>query len=195
MTALSLNPLTGQQNNSACESLVGEEYVNFAYLTHNGIPQGPPNPVQFQALASGTPDPHKVEFLNQGDTFTVTLHDTPSGLQAVVKDTTNGTSGSMTASAANGFGQVKYAPSPSTTCKNIPYNFHPMYATSTVADDRAVGSGDVQRGLRYGDRTLRLLQQRRRHDRYLRGQRGDQEQYRGVGLRRRGLLAGFGIRN
>ena len=37
----------------------------------------------------------------------------------------------MTASAANGFGQVKYAPNPSTTCKNIPYNFHPMYATST----------------------------------------------------------------
>ncbi|MHB8489333.1 MAG: hypothetical protein ACYDCS_05545 [Candidatus Dormibacteria bacterium] len=88
--------------------------------------------MQFQALASGTPDPHKVEFLNQGDRFSVTLHDTPSGLRAVVKDTTNGTSGSMTASAANGFGQVKFAPSPSTQCTNIPYNFHPMYATSTA---------------------------------------------------------------
>ena len=57
----------------------------------------------------------------------------PHGLQAVVKDTTNGTSGSMTASAANGFGQVKFAPSPSTQCKNIPYDFHPMYATSSTA--------------------------------------------------------------
>jgi hypothetical protein len=26
---------------------------------------------------------------------------------------------------------VKFAPSPSTQCKNIPYNFHPMYATSS----------------------------------------------------------------
>jgi hypothetical protein len=129
--SLALNSLTGKQLNSSCESLVGEEYVNFAYLTHSGTPQGPPNPVNFQALASGTPDPHKVEFLNQGDTFSVNLHDTTSGLQAVVRDTTTGTSGSMTASAANGFGQVKFAPSPSTECKNLPYNFHPMYSTST----------------------------------------------------------------
>jgi hypothetical protein len=50
-----------------------------------------------------------------------------------VNDTTNGTSGSMTASAANGFGQVKFAPAPSTQCKNIPYDFHPMYATSSPA--------------------------------------------------------------
>src|SRR5579864_123388 len=77
--SLSLNSLTGQQNNATCESVTGEEYVNFAYLTHSGIPQGPPNPVQFQALASGTPDPHKVEFLNQGDSFTVQLHDTTHG--------------------------------------------------------------------------------------------------------------------
>jgi hypothetical protein len=129
--SLSQNSLTGQQLNSTCEATVGEEYVNFAYLTHSGIPQGPPNPVQFQALASGTPNPRKVEFLNQGDKFTIQLHDTSNGLQAVVKDLTAGTSGSMTASAANGFGQVKFAPAPSTECKNIPYNFHPMYSTST----------------------------------------------------------------
>jgi hypothetical protein len=129
--SLALNSLTGQQLNSTCESVVGEEYVNFAYLTHSGKPQGPPNPVQFTPAASGNPNPAKVEYLNQGDTFTVNLQDTPHGLQAVVKDTTNGTSGSMTASAANGFGQVKFAPSPSTQCKNIPYDFHPMYSTST----------------------------------------------------------------
>jgi hypothetical protein len=129
--SLALNSLTGQQLNSTCEAITGEEYTNFAYLTHNGIPQGPPNPVQFQALASGTPNPQKVEFLNQGDHFAIQLHDTANGLQAVVKDTTNGTSGTMTASAANGFGQVKFAPAPSTQCVNIPYNFHPMYSTST----------------------------------------------------------------
>jgi hypothetical protein len=129
--SLSLNSLTGKQLNSTCEATTGEEYVNFAYLTHNGKPQGPPNPIQFSPLASGTPNPHKVEFLNQGDAYTVSLHDTPHGLQAVVHDTTTGTSGSMTASAANGFGQVKFAPSPSTQCKNIPYDFHPMYSTSS----------------------------------------------------------------
>ncbi len=37
----------------------------------------------------------------------------------------------MTASAANGFGQIKYAPH-GTTCKNIPYDFHPMYSTSST---------------------------------------------------------------
>jgi hypothetical protein len=129
--SLSLNSMTGQQNNSTCEATTGEEYVNFAYLTHSGKPQGPPNPIQFSPLASGTPNTHKVEFLNQGDAFTVTLHDTPHGLQTIVHDTTTGTTGLMTASAANGFGQVKYAPSPSTECKNIPYDFHPMYSTST----------------------------------------------------------------
>ena len=36
----------------------------------------------------------------------------------------------MTASAANNFGQVKFAPT-GTTCKNIPYDFHPMYSTSS----------------------------------------------------------------
>jgi hypothetical protein len=36
----------------------------------------------------------------------------------------------MTASAANGFGQVKFDPA-GTSCVNIPYNFHPMYSTSS----------------------------------------------------------------
>lgn len=36
----------------------------------------------------------------------------------------------MTASAANGFGQVQFAPA-GTGCTNIPYDFHPMYATSS----------------------------------------------------------------
>jgi hypothetical protein len=88
--------------------------------------------VQFDPIASGTPDYSKVLLLNQGDSFSVSLHDTAHGLQTVVSDTTTGQSGFMTASAANGFGQVKYAPAPSTTCQNIPYDFHPMYSTSST---------------------------------------------------------------
>src|SRR6267378_522010 len=39
-------------------------------------------------------------------------------------------SGSMTASAQNGFQQVIFAPN-ATTCSSRPYDFHPMYATSS----------------------------------------------------------------
>jgi len=36
----------------------------------------------------------------------------------------------MTASAANGFGEVQFAPT-GRSCTNIPYNFHSMYSTSS----------------------------------------------------------------
>jgi hypothetical protein len=58
------------------------------------------------------------------------MHDTAHGLQTVVIDHTTGLVGSMTASAANGFGQIKYAPT-GTSCTEIPYDFHPMYSTSS----------------------------------------------------------------
>lgn len=133
--SLSRNPLTGKDLNASCQSsgvLTGVEYVNFAYLTHSGHPQGPPNPINFDAVASGRPRPGTDLFLNSGDRFSVTLRDTQHGLQTVVTDVTTGETGSMTASAANGFGQIKYAPSPSHECTNIPYDFHPMYSTSTT---------------------------------------------------------------
>jgi hypothetical protein len=125
-----VDPVTGKTLNSSCASKVGLEWVNFAYLTHSGKPQGPPNPVQFSPTKSGTPNPKKVLFLNPGDHYSVTIHDTKAGLQTVLHDWTSGQSGSMTASAANGFGQVAFKPS-GTECKNLPYNFHPMYSTSS----------------------------------------------------------------
>ncbi|PZS28424.1 MAG: hypothetical protein DLM59_14800 [Pseudonocardiales bacterium] len=131
--SLSINPVTGEQINDTCAAKVGVEPVNFAYLTHSGTPQGPPNPVNFDPVGSGKPDPHKVLFLGQGDHYTVSLHDTAHGLMTTVNDTSTGQSGSMTASAANGFGQVKFAPNPSTECTNIPYDFHTMYSTSSPA--------------------------------------------------------------
>jgi hypothetical protein len=133
--SLSMNPVTNQNLNPTCaqEILGGEEYVNFAYLTKSGVPQGPPDPLHFQFIGSGQPDPSKVLLLNQGDQATVTLHDTAHGLFAEVDDLTTGESGSMTASAANGFGQIKFAPGLGTRqCKEIPYDFHPMYSTSST---------------------------------------------------------------
>ena len=128
--SLSENPITGQVLNSTCASTTGVEYVNFAFITKSGKSQAPASPVNATA-ATFTPDPTKDLFMNSGDTLAVTLHDTANGLKIGINDQTSGQSGSMTSSAANGFGQVLFAPSPSTACVNIPYNFHPMYSTSS----------------------------------------------------------------
>lgn len=129
--SLSQNPVTGQVQNSTCAAQTGLEYVNFAFITKNGTPQpnSPPNPVN-STLATFTPDPNADLFMNSGDRISVTLHDTAHGLQITLNDHTTHQSGSMTTSAANGFGQVQFDPT-GTSCNNIPYDFHPMYSTSS----------------------------------------------------------------
>jgi hypothetical protein len=129
--SLSENPVTGQVLNPTCAAKTGLEYVNFAFITKSGHPQpaSPPNPVN-ATINTFTPNPAADLFMNSGDTIIVTMHDTTHGLQIALDDKTTGQSGSITSSAANGFGQVKFAPS-GTTCQNIPYDFHPMYSTSS----------------------------------------------------------------
>jgi hypothetical protein len=129
--SLSQNPVTGQSLNPTCAATTGVEYVNFAFITKSGTPQpnSPPNPVN-STLSTFTPDPNADLFMNSGDKLAVTMHDTSHGLQIVINDQTTHQSGSMTSSAANGFGQVLFAPT-GTTCQNIPYDFHPMYSTSS----------------------------------------------------------------
>ncbi len=127
--SLAENPVTGTALNPTCAARTGLEYVNFAFVTKDGHPTAPANPVQ-STLATFTPDLTKDLLMNSGDNLNVRLHDTPNGLQAVIHDQTTGRSGSMTASAANGFGQVQYAPT-GTSCVNLPYDFHPMYSTSS----------------------------------------------------------------
>ena len=129
--SLSENPVTGQLQNTTCQSIAGLEYVNFAYITKSGKPQpnSPVNPVN-STLQTFTPNPKADLFMNSGDQVNVTLHDSANGLVTTLQDTTSGQTGSMTASAANTFGQVKFDPNGS-SCKNIPYDFHPMYSTSS----------------------------------------------------------------
>jgi hypothetical protein len=127
--SLAEDPVNGTFLNPTCASQVGLEYVNFAFVTKNGQPTAPPNPLD-STLATFTPDPQRDLFMNSGDQLSVSLHDTPSGLQAVIHDQTSGQTGSMTASAANGFAQVQYDPT-GTSCNKIPYDFHPMYSTSS----------------------------------------------------------------
>jgi hypothetical protein len=129
--SLSLNPVTGKANNTTCLNKVGEEYVNFAFITKNGKSTGPANPVDATTAGTFTPNPRRDLFMNSGDHLKTSFTDTPNGLKVTIHDLTTGQSGFMTASKANGFAQVKYAPT-GTSCTAIPYDFHPMYSTSST---------------------------------------------------------------
>jgi len=128
--SLSQNSNTGTQLNASCAAITGIEYVNFAFITKSGVSQAPASPVN-STLATFTPDATKDLFMNSGDKLSVQLQDTAGGFQVIVNDLSTGQNGSMTASASNGFGEVQFAPPPSTACNNIPTNFHPMYSTSS----------------------------------------------------------------
>jgi hypothetical protein len=132
----SSNVNTGQLNNPVCQSY-GIEYVNFAFITKSGVPQprSPPNPIQATSQTF-TPNPAYDLFMNSGDVIRIDMHDTPDGFTVVLHDVSTGQNGSMTASAANGFGQEKFDPR-GNTCTLIPYNFHPMFGTSGL-DTRVV---------------------------------------------------------
>jgi hypothetical protein len=125
--SLSLNPNTGQANNDTCLSNVGEEPVNFAFVTKTGVADSPSDPLNF---AHFTPNLSTDLLMNPGDLLLVDLHDTNAGFQVVITDLRSGQTGSMTASTANGFAQVVFDPS-GTTCTSQPYAFHPMYSTSS----------------------------------------------------------------
>ncbi len=127
--SLSEDPVAGTTQNATCAAKTGLEYLNFAFVTKDGRTGAPANPVQ-SSTATFTPVPAKDLFMNSGDRLAVSLRDTPHGVQALIRDQSTGRTGSMTASAANGFGQVKYDPA-GTSCVNIPYDFHPMYSTSS----------------------------------------------------------------
>ncbi len=123
------NQNTGANNNSACLSSVGIEPANFAFITTNGVPIGPPDPIN-ATLGTFTPTAPTVLKVNSGDAVTIDLRDTLGGLKITLNDTSTGQSGSMTASIANGFAAVNFAPSAS-SCSETPFAFHPIYSTSS----------------------------------------------------------------
>jgi hypothetical protein len=127
--SLSEDPVNGTVQNPTCAAKTGLEYVNFAFVTHDGKAQAPANPLQ-STLTTFTPDHKKDLFMNPGDKISVAMFDTPDGLRVVLKDLTTGDSGFMTASPANGFAQFKYDPN-GDSCQGIPYAFHPQYNTAT----------------------------------------------------------------
>ena len=80
-------------------------------------------------------------------------------------DLTTGKSGLMTASKANGFGQIMFQPN-SATCHERPYAFHPEYNDGRPARQH-VGGARQQPRVRGRDRPLRVLQRDRRRGRQL----------------------------
>jgi hypothetical protein len=131
--SFSENLNTNQANNAACQAAVGIEPINFAFITTNGVAHAPASPL-LATISTYIPNPQTDLFMNSGDVLRIALQDTPNGLEISIQDLTSGQSGSMTASSANGFGEVRFDPNgnncdPST--HNIPTNFHPMYATAS----------------------------------------------------------------
>ncbi len=104
--------------NPACE-----EPVNFAYLQTNGVPAGPPGPLE-QDVSSYVPNRFTLE-MNPGDALAVTIKDTPQGLLTAVLDLSTHQLGFMVASAANGFMHSNLQ-----TCANTPFSFHPEFDTA-----------------------------------------------------------------
>ena len=133
--SLAEDPINGTTMNSTCANAIGSiEYVNFAFITTNGVPNGPPNPLQFNPATSGNPHTsgNNTLFMNQGDNMVVNMHDTSNGFTVSLDDRTTHQTGFMTASGSNGFAQVNYAPT-GTSCTGNYYDFHPMYSSSSPA--------------------------------------------------------------
>ncbi len=120
---------TGTLNNANCRARAGDEPANFAFITTSGVPHAPPAPLT-QTAGTFTPSAATDLFMGSGDQLTVDIHDGAAGLVVTIHDLTTGGTGSMTASAANGFAQVNFQPT-AATCSQSPYTFRPMYATSS----------------------------------------------------------------
>lgn len=103
--------------------------MNFALITVDGRSQAAGDPLSTDPNRFAT-IPGKTFLMNPGDDLVVAMHDTPDGVQVIIHDLTTQQNGGMTASIANGFAQVVFDPN-ATTCTSRPYDFHPMYSTSS----------------------------------------------------------------
>jgi hypothetical protein len=104
------------------------EPTNFAFITKNGVPIGPPGPAS-QTLATFDGTNPNVLKMNPGDVVVASIHDTPNGLFTGIHDLTSGKTGFMVASAANGFQSLELK-----TCKPHNYSFHPEYDSAAAGN-------------------------------------------------------------
>jgi hypothetical protein len=129
--SLNFSDPTGVDNNADCLAKVSDEPVNFAFITKSGHAHAPAGPLDNAVNKALVPNFATDMAMNSGDHVTLDMHDTPAGFQVTLHDATNGANGSMTASVANGFAQVQFAPKAS-RCTEKPYAFHPQFSTSRI---------------------------------------------------------------
>jgi hypothetical protein len=129
MAIFGLSDNQTRANNEACLTTAGEEFTNYAFITTNGVPHAPPDPLG-ATPATFAADPTKDLFMNAGDALAVSIHDSAAGVVTSITDTTTGQSGFMTASIGNGFAHPLFQPD-ARKCSEEPYAFHPMYSTSS----------------------------------------------------------------
>lgn len=85
-------------------------------------------PIQAQKLTTNGSVSGPVLLMSNGDDITITIKDTVSGLSVAITDNTSLTTGSMVASAANG-----YLHNANTTdCTKTAFNYHPLYQTASA---------------------------------------------------------------
>jgi hypothetical protein len=132
-SALNIDSLECTLGFASC-NLNCEEPVNFALVQTDGVPAGPPSPQQTDA-ATFTPNAHTL-LMSPGDRITVHMFNAPvrgqpgaRAFKVVIDDLTTGQSGSMQASAANGFMNTSMS-----DCSGKLFNFQPEYNTAAPAN-------------------------------------------------------------
>jgi len=120
--ALTIDSLACNFNFATCNGNCIEP-VNFAFLQTNGVPAGPPSP-QLADVSTLLPNGHTL-MINPGDTLSVSISDPRQGFTTTVKDLTTHQTGTMTASAANGFMNTNIS-----DCSGTPFTFHAEYSTA-----------------------------------------------------------------
>jgi hypothetical protein len=120
--AMTIDSLECSFNFATCNPACPEP-VNFAYLQTDGVPAGPPSP-QLADVSTLLGNAQTLK-INQGDSLKVSITDPAAGFTAVVTDMTTGQTGSMTASAANGFANTSIK-----DCSGTPFTWHAEYNTA-----------------------------------------------------------------
>jgi hypothetical protein len=135
-----------------------EEPVNFAFLQTNGVPTGPPSP-QEADVSTFLPNSHTL-LINQGDVLRISITDPAQGFTTTISDLTTGQTGTMTASAANGFMNTNI-----NTCDGTPFTFHAEFSTASATNQvpwaadiaggplvvQEIGHSEVCSSLKYQD--------------------------------------------
>lgn len=124
------NQNAGTLNNADCQARYHTEYVNFAFITKSGNPEGSSALIGSAGFTGTVPTDADTLFMNSGDVLEIELVDTTHGLKITIRDATTGEVGFMVASAANGFTQLRFEPK-AHTCTTQTVDFHPTYATSS----------------------------------------------------------------